>query len=243
MDKKVYKKKIGKIANFNVWRVNGKYIRTHLDEEFTNFGQHYRFNFIPENEFWVDKEHGDGCEERYYIKHLLTENNLMANGTSYTQALEIANQKELKERHKSKLLKDIQKSKEELIKKIHKKFLKTHSNYIKVWVVDGELVRSLFFIDFTEGGHDKVYSFIPLNEIWIDDDISLKERKLIILHEAFERVLMSKGEDYDSSHKKASEIELYARKNPKELDRLLKRELKENNKLIRKAEKAIKNIN
>ena len=39
-----------------VWVVDGEYIRTYVDEEFTNFGQHYRFPYIPENEFWLDRE-------------------------------------------------------------------------------------------------------------------------------------------------------------------------------------------
>jgi hypothetical protein len=34
--------------------VDGVYICGHMDEEFTNFGQHYRFKFIPKNEFWID---------------------------------------------------------------------------------------------------------------------------------------------------------------------------------------------
>jgi hypothetical protein len=28
--------------------VDGAYIRGHIDEEFTNFGQHYRYKYIPE---------------------------------------------------------------------------------------------------------------------------------------------------------------------------------------------------
>ena len=41
-----------------------------LDEEFTNFGQHYRFNCIPENEFWLENE-ATPDERRFFIDHLL----------------------------------------------------------------------------------------------------------------------------------------------------------------------------
>ncbi|HTY57766.1 MAG TPA: hypothetical protein VMF59_03075, partial [Bacteroidota bacterium] len=43
----------GRIA---VWIVDGTYVRTNIDEEFTNYGQHYGFDFIPANEFWIDRE-------------------------------------------------------------------------------------------------------------------------------------------------------------------------------------------
>jgi hypothetical protein len=29
-----------------------------MDEEFTNFGQHYRYPYIPKNELWIDQEAG-----------------------------------------------------------------------------------------------------------------------------------------------------------------------------------------
>ena len=35
-------KKDAAIGDLRVWIVDGVYIRGHMDEEFTNFGQHYR---------------------------------------------------------------------------------------------------------------------------------------------------------------------------------------------------------
>ncbi len=32
---------------------------------------------------------------------------------------------------------------------------------VQVWIVNGRLVRSVFDIDFTAGGHDYVYEFVP----------------------------------------------------------------------------------
>lgn len=246
--KKPYIKKFSKIANFNVWIVDGEYIRENLDEEFTNFGQHYRFSFIPKNEFWIDKENDEG-EGKYFIDHLLTENRLMSEGKSYHTAIMKADAIEKRERGNSTIFRAVQKKKFEkkkILEEIHKKLLKKFSNKkIKMWIVDGELVRDMFFIDFTEGGNDKIYDFIPDGEIWVDDDTSPKERKFILLHELHERNLMAKGMGYapeyltkkwnktpvhESAHKSASEIEYYCRKHPKELDKKIREEIRKASK-------------
>jgi len=236
MVKKPYIKRLGKISAFQVWIVDGSYIRKNIYREFTNFGQHYRFKFIPKNEFWIDKSYGES-EEKYYITHLLVENKLMALGKSYNIALERANKIEKRERRKSKLIKRLESikwhKKEIILKKIRKVILKSHSSYIKIWIVNGKLVRSLFYIDFTEGGHDKVYPFIPKNEIWLDDAVSQKERKYILLHESHERFLMAKGLSYDRAHKSSSKIEHFCRAHSHCLYAKLKEEIKENNKMIK----------
>jgi hypothetical protein len=227
--RKIYIKKFGKVSGFKVWIVDGKYIRDNVEEEFTNFGQHYQFRFIPENEFWIDKERSPG-EEKYFIDSMLAMNRLIARGIKDEKAAKIADRIERRERSKSKLMKKelkIKKHKGDLIKTIHKNLIEEYKDRkIKIWIVKGEVVRDLFFLDFTEGGHDKVYSFIPENEVWIDDDLDLAERKYVILHEMHERNLMSKGKDYDSAHKSSSKIEYYCRKHPKKLDRYIRREFK-----------------
>ncbi|MHB8909821.1 MAG: hypothetical protein ACYDAA_13190 [Syntrophales bacterium] len=43
-------------GDYQVWIVDGAYIRGHIDEEFTSFGQHYRHPYIPEKALWIDKE-------------------------------------------------------------------------------------------------------------------------------------------------------------------------------------------
>ena len=47
--KKPYIKKYKSINGFDVWIVDGKYIRDKINEEFTNFGLNSRFRFIPKN--------------------------------------------------------------------------------------------------------------------------------------------------------------------------------------------------
>src|SRR3989344_2436362 len=144
--KKPYVKNCGKHSGFDVWIVDGKYVRTFIEEEFTNFGQHFRFNFIPENEFWIDAEHGNHGEEKYYIHHLLVENRLMKAGKNYSQALESADVLERAERGKLEFVRNMLDGKDNkhVIEKIHKKLLKKYSSKTNVWVVRGDLVRDLF---------------------------------------------------------------------------------------------------
>lgn len=227
--KKPYIKKLDQIANITVWIVDGQYVRGRIDEEFTNFGQHFRFRFIPMREFWIDQEHGPG-EEQFFIDHLLIEHRLMAQGLAYDKALAKADAAELKERRKAELVKQISKlSNRKTIDNIHKQLLKKYSGAVKVWIVQGGLVRSLYFIDFTEGGHDLVYPhFIPKNEVWLDDDLSPGERKFVLLHELHERHLMGLGWPYFKAHRSASRIEYRCREHPDELEANLLLEVEKN---------------
>jgi len=164
--KKPYLKKYCQISKFSVWIVDGKYIRENIDEEFTNFGQHYHFKFIPENEFWIDEEHGAGDEARYFIDNLLVENRLMKKGNSYLIAGPAGDRVEKREREKFERIKRLKKylefhDNQEIIKRVHKILLKKYSGKVNVWIVNGRLVRDLFFIDFTEGVTIK---FIPLSQ-------------------------------------------------------------------------------
>jgi hypothetical protein len=248
MKKKPYIKKYGVFSGFNVWIVDGRYVRTHIDEEFTNFGQHYRFDFIPKNELWIDKPYSGGGEEKYYIEHMIVENRLMASGKTYHQAIRSADLVEQKERKKFEMIHkkiDANEKFESMQDRVKKRFLNAYSTKkLKIWIIDGQMVRNLFFIDFTQGGHDKVYPFIPEDEIWIDDDLGPRERKFVLLHEIHERNLMTGSQGvlnitrgyakfdrayekvYEKAHKSASEIENYARHHPKKINSILRKEIK-----------------
>jgi hypothetical protein len=229
--KKPYIKKFSRVANFTVWVVDGRYIRNHMDKEFTNFGQHYQFDFIPENEFWVDKEGKQG-EKKFFVDSMLLMNRLMAEGISHKEAVRRTDIFEMGEREKSKHLKEKIKLKEypeKLLNSIHTQFLKEYSKNVKVWIVNGEEVRGLFFVDFTQGGHGYVYPFIPKDEVWIDDDLDKAEIKLVLLHELHERRLMAKGKiNYDTAHERSSKVEYYCRKHPEKLNKKLKKEIEKN---------------
>lgn len=223
---KPYIKRLTNVSGFTAWIVDGKYIRDNLDIDFVNYGQHYRYNFIPENELWIEKERAPG-EAYLYIKPMIAEYEAMSKGIKPIKAWKIAQETEKKEREKANLIK---KKTKRAVRSIYKRLLKKYSRKVKVWIVDGELVRNLYSTDFQKGGHDIYYSFIPKNEVWLDDDVELGEVKFILLHELHERALMSKGMKYQPAHKDSNMIELYCRKHPERTDREIRKEVRKNNK-------------
>ncbi len=101
-----------------------------------------------------------------------------------------------------------------------------HARNLKVFLVDGQYVRDNFNVDFTQGGHWKVYPFIPRYEVWIDRSLDTPlDRKATLLHEITEMVDMGdargKGDQYSESHDKASAVEIQARKDPDKLTGLI----------------------
>ena len=222
--KKPYITKYTTRGDFTVWIVDGQYIRTYVDDQFTNFGQHYRFSFIPELEFWLDEEETPD-EMNFYITHMLVEHKLMSQGESYETAIVKADQVERSERNKLKVSKDLRTNKiRPHNSKIHIRIYKELPNNIIVWIVDGRVVRNTLDIDFTEGGHEYVYDYVPKNEVWIDNDLKLHEIDYVLLHELYERNLMKEGMSYNKAHQRASKIETFCRHHPKELYPNLKKE-------------------
>ncbi len=214
-----YIRKFDTRGDIEIWLVDGNYIRGHLDEEFTDFGQHYRYSFIPEKEFWLDV--GVGHKERkFFIDHLLVEYRLMKKGVRYNKAVKKADRAEQKERgrsgdggratHHGRRSRDGQ--------SVHRRLWKELGHGVCVWIVNGRRVRSVFDTDFTEGGHDQVYKFVPEGEIWIDDAVVEQERGFVLLHELHERNLMAQGMSYDKAHAQSSRLEVRCRHHPDKLD-------------------------
>lgn len=216
--KPAYIEKIDERGIIQIWLVDGAYIRTHVDEEFVNFGQHYRYPYIPVNEFWIDLE-AEHDEREFFIDHLLVEHRLMAGGMPYENALPRADQAERKERRRAGDISILTHHGRRLpdLREVHERLWKTLENGTSVWIVNGRLVRSAFDIDFTEGGHDYVYEFVPENEVWIDDAIVELERGYILLHELHERNQMARGLPYSQAHAESSRLEHYCRHHPDEL--------------------------
>ncbi len=216
--KQPYLRKVDRRGDIVVWIVDGSYVRGHIDEEFTNFGQHYRYPYIPENEFWMDAE-ADNDERRFFTDHLLVEHRLMAQGMPYGEALVEADREERKERRRSGDVKAATHNGRQLPSggAAHDRLWKKLENGVSVWIVKGRFVRSVFDIDFTAGGHDHVYEFVPAGEVWIDDDIVEKERGFVLLHELHERNRMGAGVPYSRAHAESSHIEFRCRHHPDEL--------------------------
>lgn len=213
MDKEIYIKKIGRRGKITIWRVDGAKVRRDLDIDFTNFGQHFRFPFIPKCEFWIDREAAPN-ESPFFIEHLLTEWKMMKKGVSFGAAAEAANRKERAERKKTKDCERIKNEKGMIEReKVHRRLLGAAKDILKIWLVNGRLVRSNFDVEFTEGGHNLVYQYVPENEVWIDDDLTAKERLFVVLHELYEHSLMERGLGYGRAHRQASKLEWRARRN------------------------------
>lgn len=140
----------------------------------------------------------------------------MAHGVPYEEALVKADVEERKERRRSGDVARITQHGLALPdgKQVHERLWKKLDNGLSVWIVNGRLVRSVFDIDFTAGGHDYVYEFVPENEVWIDNDIEEAERGYVLLHELHERTLMAKGWTYEKAHADSSHIEYKARHHP-----------------------------
>ena len=218
--KEPYLKEIDRRGDISVYLVDGPYIRSHIDEEFTNYGQHYRFPFIPEGELWIDRipPEADQSEIRFFIDHLLVERRLMAAGTPYDKAIVAADLAERAERRKSKDVKRVLNVNNlPDPSRVHVRLWKRLEDGTEVWIVNGRLVRSVFDIDYTEGGHDHVYEFVPTGEVWIDDDLTEAERPFVLLHELHERNRMAGGLPYSAAHDESSRLEYGCRHHPDEL--------------------------
>jgi hypothetical protein len=213
-----YVKKLDERGNLSIWIVDGAYIRGHINEEFTNFAQHSRFVFIPENELWIDQSTNTD-DQKFYIDNMLVMHRLTAKGVSYQKAITAAELEERKERRRSGDVSRMTEHGNKLPdgKDVHLQLWRKLRNGVSVWIIDGRLVRSVFDIEFTEGGHDHVYEFIPSNEVWIDNDVEEQERPYILVHELHERNLMSKGWLYDKAHANSSRLEYHCRHHPDEL--------------------------
>ena len=84
---------------------------------------------------------------------------------------------------------------------------------VKVWLIDGNLARSYYKTDYTEGGHGYVYPWVPRPEVWVEDGVDRREVPFILCHEYTERRLMrDEGLDYDTAHEICSRVEFDLRK-------------------------------
>ena len=208
----------------SVWLVNGSYIRKNIDEEFSNFGHHWSVAEIPAKEIWIDQE-TDSDEQRFFIRHAIVERRMLRGGADYDVARHAANREERRMRVEAGDLRKVIKGKAlPDATRVHRDLWKTLANGVQVWFVKGRLVRSVYDIEFTEGGHEHVYEYVPRGEVWIDDDIHEDERGFVLFHELHERNLMGNGMDYDTAHDESSKMEQHLRKHPNELHEALEGE-------------------
>jgi hypothetical protein len=227
----VYIKKVGDHDGLELWLVDGAAVRRDLDENFTEYEHHARYKFIPENEIWIEKETNED-EWKYFLENIDLERKFISQGMTLGEAVEKADKIEQKDRRQSPRIQKILKSHHErknALAKIRKEKLEKYSNdSVTLWLIDGEIVRALYMVEYSDGGHDLVYNFVPKNEVWIEKILTPDDRKFIILHELHERYLMSQGKDYEHAHKGATIVEDHYRENPEGLEERIVEELAKN---------------
>jgi hypothetical protein len=183
--------------------VDGRWLRDHLDVEFTNGAHHHSRRYVPRDEVWIDREAPGAGEIPFHLTHQLTERALMAAGASYLEALDRATRRERRAR-RATLARHL--PPREAREALRLERLEAAGGDA-VWLVDGRGVRDRFCPEFTLGGHGLRYRFIPRREIWIDDAVVQRERHLIIAHEVLELGLMRRGLSYHAAHRRASALE------------------------------------
>ena len=218
----IYRNYWGERDGYKIWIVDGNRVRLKLFREFLYGGNEQRYLFIPKDEIWIDN--AVSCEEfELTLVHELNERHQMAKfGWTYERAhisslaIEVSMRRKFDDicrAHEESLpempVTDYANTKE--IKDIPDR-VQLRNIYripmgrrdgIAVWIVDGYLVREKIYPDFSFSGNDLSDHFIPLEEIWIDGQVSCEETEYSIATELMERNLMSKGKSYVDAYEMA----------------------------------------
>ena len=210
--KKIDKKLIDQYGKYKIYEVNGEQIRdiSKADEEYGLVSIHPYFpKLIPATDIWIEDDVKED-ERLFLISSALYALRLIEDGVKIGDAYDKAIKYEKKLRSSEKASKkNPSKTDDKADDDIYiKKYCGIKSDNLTVWLVDAEKVRDQYKTDYLEGGHGYVYSWIPNNEIWIENGIHNKEIPFIILHEFVERTLMKdKHMKYNKAHEIAAKIE------------------------------------
>jgi len=226
----VYRYKMGKVQNYDIWIVDGNQVRLKIFSSFLYGGNEQRYPFNPKGEIWIDN--AISCEEYYLtLAHELNERHLMAKfGWKYITAHDSSLSLEQTIRHSNEercqaheaSLKKVSATDYSNIKEIKgiPDSIQIQNIYripmgsregIAIWIVDGYMVRKNIYPDFGFSGNDLSYHFIPSKEIWIDGQVSCDETEYSIATELKERKLIEGGKSYDDAYSDAIDITLKLR--------------------------------
>jgi hypothetical protein len=215
---KLNKKRILSHADYTVYSVNGLAVRNvaQPDEEFGNFATKEDFpDLIAKGEIWISEKLAPK-EGVFFIANALTQCSREAQGATekaYDDGLEA--ERGLREKLNGVAFRDGKPHKQVPAEIYLEEYtaLPDPQGPVHVWVVDGNLVRSYYKTDYTEGGHGYVYPWVPRPEIWVEDGVDRRELPFIVSHEYLERRLMrDEGIDYDTAHNICSRVEFDLRK-------------------------------
>lgn len=204
---------------YDIYTVNSFAIRNAAepDEEFDNIAIHNDFpDLIPESQIWTyDATYKR--EGKYFLTNAIAELKSLESGKSKDDAYEAGLKAERQLREKTTGIKYRNgRPHRRVPPEIYKNkycVIPDRQTPIRVWRVDGCLVRCLYKTDYTEGGHGYVYPWCPKEEIWVEESISNEELPYIIAHEYIEiRLMRDKQLDYNHAHTLAAEMEYDLRK-------------------------------
>ncbi len=215
----LHKRHVGTYGGARVYSVNAFAVRNsgNGNEEFGCFATHNEFaRLIPKGEIWIADKVLDK-EGVFFMANALAQLKERERGASEDRAYDEAEEVErsLREKILGVEFRD-GKPHKHVPEKIYGELYTTIPDPeapVRVWLVDGALVRGYYKTDYTEGGHDYVYRWVPRNEIWIEEALHPRERPFIVCHEYLERRLMrDEGIDYDRAHSICSKVEYEVRK-------------------------------
>jgi hypothetical protein len=207
-------------TDYTVYAVDAFAIRNAAkpDEEFGNFATNDEFpDLIPKGEIWISRKLAPK-EGIFFMVNALTIRKRLADGVSFDKAYEqgLEMEQSLRERLNGIKYRDGQPHQRvppAIYLKLYQTIPDRHGS-VKVWLVDGNLVRSYYKTDYTEGGHGYVYPWVPQSEIWVEDGVDHAELPYITAHEYLERRLMRDAHlGYDRAHLICSTVEFDLRKN------------------------------
>ena len=215
MNKNIYVKKINTIGNYAVWLMDGALIRKEINENFVKCADNNQFGFVPKNEFWIDEDL-DPKEYPYFVDRFIYEKGLLDSGKIIQMLIKkrITLKKERQNSTEFRQISNNTQAKKNCWKK--NKAIEKYSGKVKVWLVDGNLVRSFFCLITAKAG--MIWFILSyLKWIWIEEAISPQERKFIILHELHERYLMDQGKSYKTPTSAPRKWKIIIAKTPKKI--------------------------
>jgi hypothetical protein len=216
---KLNKRYVLTCEGYDVYAVDPFAVRNYAepDEEFDNFATRDEFpNLIPKGEIWLAHQTLES-EGVFFIANAVARLKELARGASEDRAYDagIKVDRALREQHNHVKFRDGRPHRRvppEIYTR-HYITLADREFSIDAWLIDGNMARSWYKTDYTEGGHGYVYRWVPKNEIWIEKDLHPAEIPFILAHEYLElRLMRDRGVEYDPAHAICSKMEFALRK-------------------------------
>ncbi|MGD9679807.1 MAG: hypothetical protein AB7W16_01370 [Candidatus Obscuribacterales bacterium] len=200
----LYRVRLGRREGQGIWIVDGFKVVRDLYPPFVMGGNDQRYRFNPDDDIWIDNR--IGVEElEYTIAHELIERRLMLeNGMTYEKAHNqgLALEKKMRVRHRRSVKNHARKVDSMLLPFLRMPFGRARDG-VRVFIVDGPLVRRELDGDFCFGANDLAADYVPAGEIWLDSAMSCEHAYYALLHQREERRRLASGMPWDDAYESA----------------------------------------